>query len=354
MFIRPDLNLTLGGATALLEEREEGARPTRVSPEDIRIVIDDPNPTFVFGEAEVPVTEKGMETMGALLQIPAAFLKRMEGTVQNKTKETLLNEMLRNTLQRDARVTMVPGAGLLDIREWGRDPFTPHDVIRVATNVLGSDAPITRWVDTPQEFSFDAHVTEDFGQGRYADGVTPYADGNERDDITAGGLRFGMNLKQGLAPWTQEVLHRLACTNGMTIERPGLKVDARGQTVEEVLEELERMAQIAFGRVEEDMRHFYDLKNQRVDNPERTLRSIARERGIPDRSMVALLDLAATEEIPDEPTMFDIVNLITNFANNPSIKNDGGRRLLEAAGGATISEHGAASRCGHCKQTVHA
>ena len=357
MFIRPDLNLTLGGATALLEKREEGAAPMRVAPEDIRIVIDSPNPCFEFkdtkGITTVPVTEQGLAAMGGLLQIPAAFLKRMEGKVQNKTKETLLNEILQNTLHKDARVVFAPG-GLLSVGEWGRDPITPKQIIEVAANVLGEDAPIVRWVDTPQFFGFDAHVTEDHGQGRYADGVTAYADGNERDDITAGGLRFGIDLKAGLAPYTQEVLHRLACTNGMTIERDGLKVDARGQTVDEVLEELERMAQVAMGKVEDDIRHFYDLKNQKIDSPERALRTIARERGIPDRSTNALMDLVVTEEMPDEPTMFDLVNLITNFANNPAVKNDGGRLILEGAGGATIVEHGKTSRCGHCQQAVHA
>ena len=350
MFVRQDLGMTLGDAATLLAEREEGAAPVRVEPEKIRIVIDAPDPVFVFDEAEVPVTESGLLAMGDLLQIPTAFLKRMEGKVQNQTKQALLNDMLGNTLHKDARVVYTP-AGLVSIDEWGKDPVKPHDLVRVATNVLGEDAPIQRWVDTPQFFGFDAHITEDFGQGFYSDGVTAYADGNERDDITAGGLRFGVNLKQGLAPFTQEWLFRLACTNGYEIERPGLKVDARGQTVDEVLNELEQMAQIAFGRVEEDIRHFYDLKNQPVDNPERAIRTIARERGIPDRSTMALLDLAVGDDLPDSPSMFDIVNLITNFANSPSVKNDGGRLILEGAGGSTVTDH--AARCGHCQQKVH-
>jgi hypothetical protein len=350
MFIRPDLDLTLGGATALLTEAEEGAEPKRVSPDDIRIVIDAPDPTFVFGDDEIPLTKDGLQMIGDLIQVPSAFLKRMDTQVSKSTQETLLNEILGNALQKDARIVAGTG-GLISIAEWGRDPIKPKDILRVATNVLGDDAPIARWVNTPQEFSFDVYAPEGFEHGYGGDGVTPYADGNVMDDITAGGLRFGVNLKQGLAPYTQEWLFRLACTNGYEVARDGLKVDARGQTGDEILAELEQMAQIAMGRVEEDIRHFYDLKQQRVDNPERAIRTIAREHRIPDRSTMALIDLAATHDLPDEPTMFDIVNLITNFANNPSIKNDGGRRLLEGAGGATVTEH--AARCGHCQQKVH-
>lgn len=350
MFVRKDLNMTLGGAAALLAERDEATAPQRIAAGDVRVVLDDPNPTFVLGDDTVPVTESGLQALGDLLQIPSAFLKRTQHTVQEGTMERFLNEMLGNTLTKDARVVTSP-SGLVSIDEWGRDPVKPADLVRVATNVLGDDAPLARWVDTPQFFGFDVYAPEGFAHGYGGEGVTAYADGNERDDITAGGLRFGVNLKQGLAPFTQEWLYRLACTNGYEIERSGLKVDARGQTVEEVLEELEQMAQVAFGRVEEDIRHFYDLRTQRVENPERAIRTIARERGIPDRSTMALLDLAAGEDLPDDASMFDIVNLITNFANNPAVKNDGGRLILEGAGGATISDH--AARCGHCQQKVH-
>jgi bisphosphoglycerate-independent phosphoglycerate mutase (AlkP superfamily) len=114
--------------------------------------------------------------------------------------------------------------------------------------------------------------------------------------------------------------------------------------------ELEQMAELAFSRVERTIEHFYSLRDQRVDNVERALRTIAKEQGIPDRSMVAMMDLAAGEDMPDEPTMFDVVNLITNFANSPQVRNDGGRSILEGAGGSVVSDH--AARCGHCQQKV--
>ena len=351
MFTRQDLGLTLGGAATLLAERDETGDVHRVSPEDIRIVIDTPDPVFVFEEDEVPMTENGLQAFGDLLQIPSAFLKRMQGTVQNSTKELLLNDMLQNTLQKDARVVFSP-AGLIAIDEWGKEGIKPSQLVTVATHVLGDDAPLARWVDTPGFFGFDVYAPEGFEHGYGGEGTTPYADGNEMDDITAGGLRFGVNLKQGLAPFTQEWLFRLACTNGMEIARDGLKVDARGQSVDEVLVELEQMAQIAFGNVERDIASFYEMKQQAVDNPERAIRTIARERGIPDRSTMAILDLAAGEDLPDEPSMFDIVNLITNFANSPAISHrDGGRLILEGAGGGVISDH--AARCGHCQQKVN-
>lgn len=352
MFVREDLNTTLGDLSTMLAERNDGSDAIRVAPEDIKFHLDASDPSISLGDREVPATDHAMSAFGDLLQVPSAFVNRAKGKVQAETMNALFNDLLVNTLQKDARVTLRQDAFLEDIDEWGKEGIKPRQLVTTAINVIDETAHVARLIDTPQFFGFDVYAPEGFSHGYGGDGVTPYADGNERDDITAGGLRYGVNLKQGLAPFVQPWFFRLACTNGWEIEKAGLKVDARGQTVDEVIAELEQMAQIAFGGVEREIAAFYELKNQPVENVERTLRSIARERGIPDRSFVALTDLAQGEDLPDSPTMFDVVNLITNFANSPAIRNDGGRLLLERAGGHIVGDH--AARCGHCQQKVTA
>ena len=238
----------------------------------------------------------------------------------------------------------------------------------MAERVLGTDrAPVQRLVDTSAEFAFDVHVPFDYSRGVGGDpsaesalsedllryswasnaGIT--AD-SKVGDITAAGCRFGFNRKANLAPWVQPWSMKLACTNGMETTMPGLKMDARGLGVEEVMAELEAMAQQAFAAAEANISHFYDLRNVPVDNPERSLRAIARERGIPDRSLIRMLDLAPSDMLPETPTQFDLVNLITNLANHTAIRNDGGRLLLERAGGAVVTEH--AARCPHCQHAL--
>jgi hypothetical protein len=51
-------------------------------------------------------------------------------------------------------------------------------------------------------------------------------------------------------------------------------------------------------------------------------------------------------------TMFHLINLITNEANNPAIASrPTSRRALEAAGGTVVAEH--ADRCTHCAQRLN-
>jgi hypothetical protein len=351
MFARENLDLTLGKASTLLKEREDGTEKVRVKPDDIEFHLSSTTPTIVIGEKEVPGVEGNLNAFGDLLQVPTAFLKRAKDKVQGETLDALMTDLLRNTLLKDAQVAL-KGDYVQGVTEWGKTPIETGQVLQAATKVLGEDAQVHRWIDSPSAFGFDVHVDPDKAKKGFGGDGTKTTDvfGTEVNDITAGGVRFGLNLKQGLAPDVSEILYRLACTNGMTVPSIGLKIDARGQTVDEVLAEVESMAQVAFSRVERSIEAFYEMKNQKVDNVERTLRRIARERSIPDRSMVALMDLAVTDDMPEEPSMFDVVNLVTNFANSPSVNRDGGRLILEGAGGAAVADH--AARCDHCQQKV--
>jgi hypothetical protein len=320
-----------------------------------------------IGKKEVPVGTKGIQAFGDFVGIPSPFFKRVGKEWGLDAQQYLLEKAY--TAYPGSAVTIKHGeAQVAGVFEPGREPLDPTRLITVAEKVLGtSEGVVQRVVNDPGEFSFDVHVPFNYDRGLGGDPdhlldlpegletrawIEPARGGNGKQvgDVTAGGLRLGVDLKRGLAPWVQPWMMRLICTNGMETTDPGLKVDARGQSVDDVLAEVEAMAQRAFSRVESQIEHFYRLREQKVANPERAIRAIARERGIPNRSMTALMDLAAGEGLPDDPSMFDVVNLVTNLANDPRVRNDGGRLLLERAGGAVINDE--AARCGHCLQKV--
>lgn len=349
----------------LLRTDDDGLTTEVVGLHDVDFALDGEYPHFKIGKTEIPATAKGIQAFGDFFGIPSPFFKRVGKEVGIDLQGVLLNKM--SLAYKGSSIAIKHGeADVRGVFEPGREPLDPIRIVNVAEKVLGtSEGLVQRLVNEPGEFSFDVHVPFDYDRGVGGDpgslldlpealqGVdwVP-ARGNEVGDVTAGGLRFGVDLKRGLAPWVQPWMMRLICTNGMETTDDGLKVDARGQTVDEVLAEIEAQAQRAFSRVEAQIEHFYRLREQKVANPERALRAIARERGIPDRSMVRLFDLASGSALPDEPSMFDLVNLVTNLANDPAIKNDGGRLLLERAGGAVVIEE--AARCGHCLQKVAA
>lgn len=364
--LRPDLDLTVGTLSTQRAEQRRESTSTDISLDRISINVEGDAPAIRIGDAEVPATDTGLLSLAEHLQIPAPFFKRLGDKVGMDLQARLLTDLMSHGANEAVRVEYTPN-GILEVREPGRIRVSPNQIIDVAGRVLGEDAPVQRLVDSSQEFGFDVHIpfNADHGVGGDRDSdvrapedlytyswVTHQAITPDRKigDLTAAGVRFGLDIKRGLAPTANPWSMRLACLNGMET-RADIKMDARGLGVDEVMAELEAMAQQAFAAAEANIQHFYDLRNQPVDNPERALTAIARERGIPDRSLRQMLDLAPAEGVlPENPTQFDVVNLITNLANRPSIRNNGGRLLLERAGGSVISDH--ALRCSHCQHVL--
>jgi hypothetical protein len=367
--LRPDLDLTLAAMEADLASGVSGTQIQDVPTGQIEFHLNSAQPTISLGTAtgtvEVPATENSVVAFGDLLGVPTPFLKRLGKEVGKDTQEALLSAMLAASPMSAMAVRYGEG-GVSGVFEPGKEPFNPVRLVEIASRVLGERGVVQRRYDSGAEFGFDVHVPLNSEVGIFDSGVEveapealatyswtthqQVAQGAQVRDITAGGLRFGVDLKRGLTPWVQPFMLRLACTNGMETTDPGLRVDGRGLSVDEVLADLEAQAQRAFSRVEQQMEHFYNLRNQPVDNPERALVRLAAERNLPQRSLRALLDSAPSEALPDRPSMFDVTNLITNLANSPSVRNDGGRLLLERAGGAIVVDE--AARCGHCQQKV--
>ena len=351
MFYRQEIVETLPELRERVAETSTVGERTRVSPDEIKFHTSAADPAIQFGNVEVPASPESMKIIGDYLKVPTAFMGRLIDNVSAPVVDALFNDMVTNSIRKDLGIGLNgTGTAVTEITEWDRRArIQAHQVMDAVISAYAPTAPkVARFIHEPgTHLAFDAYFPFEDSETARARGIG--GDFGE-NDLTASGVRIDINLKQGLTPSVQPFTYRRICTNGMETPMAGLKIEGRGQTVEEVLAELESMARLAFAQAEKSIEHFYDLREQKVDNPERAITALGRERGIPDRSLVQLVELAAGEDMPDNPSMFDVVNLVTNFANAPQVRNDGGRLLLERAGGAVVNDHSA--RCGHCQQKV--
>lgn len=291
-----------------------------------------------LGGVTVPNTVHNRVQVGAFFGVSERTLTRF---ADSDWAPTILNEVIRRTPEQVAVYTDDDGV-VHDVMKPTKLHFTPHQIVDVALNILPADAKVVDLRHDGKDFSFSARVDQETDDRLWGDAAV--------GDLTAAGLMFTLPIRERLAPSVATYAYRLVCTNGMTVMDPGFKVDARGQTVDDVLEELERKAQEAFGRVEAQVAAFYDLRNERVENPERTMIRLFEEFDVPTRVRADVLASAA--EIGDDPTMFDVVNLITNHANHPDVAFRPTPRLaLQGLGGRVISEH--AARCNHCRHRLN-
>lgn len=289
---------------------------------------------------EMPVTEQSVKALSKWLDVPFKFLDRQDRELQQHIVSSLLRKA-----HGDVALEFNDQHGLLDARDPSVMVISPRRYTEIASRVISPDADVVEVNVSPEFVQFEVVAPENFERGWGGD--------REVGDLTVGGIRMGQNRKANLAPFVQPYIYRLVCTNGMETRDDLLKVDARGQTVDELLMSLEMQARAAFGRVESEIASFYDLRNQRVSDPTQTVIRMAGEAGLPDRTVLAIAErLPESVQNSNNVTMFDIVNAITNTANDPSIRTRlAVRRTLEQAGGQQVTSH--IARCGHCQSRLH-
>lgn len=343
-YLRPPPDKTLTDVMNILEARpgtSVRAINTNVSvalldrEEDARtITINNPG-----GVIEVPATQTSLEALGGWVGIPKSFLMR-QGT---ELQQYMLNYLLAH--QADEGIFRVSSDyGLLEVRAPEQKVIEPRSIVEVLMRSIDKEAEVVDFWSTPDDFRLDTIVPADFDRGIGGD--------PQVGDITRGGVRVMQNRKQNHAPQVSEFMYRLECTNGMEAVHTDLHIDARGETVEDILIAIEAAAQRVMGRIEQRIEHFYALRAEMVPDASQMLDRIAKEEGISDRVLGDLIDILP--EIKDEDgsvSLFALVNLVTNFANEGSIdRRAGARRVLELAGGSVVVD--AADRCLYCQSRL--
>jgi hypothetical protein len=289
---------------------------------------------------EMPMTEQGVKALSKWLDVPFKFLERQDSDL----KQHIVSALIRKT-SGDVTFEFNDQFGLLDARDPNALVISPRRYAEIASRVLSPDADVVEVNVSPELVQFEVVAPESLERGWGGD--------RQVNDLTVGGIRMGQNRKANTAPFVQPYLYRLICTNGMETRDDLLKVDARGQTVDELLVSLEMQARQAFGRVESEIASFYDLRNERVSDPTQTLIRMAGEAGLSDRTVLAIAErLPEFTQDASNVTMFDLINSITNAANDPAIRNRVAvRRTMEQAGGQQVISH--IARCGHCRGRLH-
>jgi hypothetical protein len=297
--------------------------------------LDQEVPAMILGGREIQTTADGVKAFASYFDIPPKFFTRLEKDEQ----QWLLKSRMEHL---GGELTVRYGAtGINEVYKPTIVRVEPQRLVAAALKTFPANSPIVDWWCDTEELQVDVIVPE--GYERFIGGDLV------EGDLTRGGVRFGQDRKHNTAPWVQPFMYRLYCTNGMEVPDLGLKVDAARASAEEVEAMFEGEIRRAVDRLESDIHAFYDLRNQKLGNdPTGVLRRSALDQNLPNRTVGTLEDLLPSVLGEDnDPSMFDVVNLMTNQANNPTIGlRSSSRRNLQRAGGGLVFDH--AERCATC------
>ena len=333
MFIKELPQLTI---TDLLEREAPDTRDFTIGTDQISVAINGQSDDSIrIGAEEIPATGEGLVALGSWTGVPAKLVGSLDAD--------LLSHLLNGLLSRkedDVQVSITDD-GLQDAFKPDARRIDPAEVLGIASRVVGADAQVVEWRQNNKGYGFEVVTRPSVIEE--AELVV--------NDISHGGLRFGHDWKAGYLPWVQPFVYRLVCTNGMEIPDATLAVSTDGNTLEEVIADLELKAEAAFGRVEADIAAFYELRSHPVEHPERVLVRMGQEQGIGDRRLRTILESLPEYMVDGRVSQFDLVNIITNEANRESLDQSfNARRTLQRAGGNIAFEH--RSRCGVCQSAL--
>lgn len=308
---------------------------------EIRCNLDvrgDDLPHIQVGGVQIPATPSGLGSLADFLDIPEKFFSRLDVDEQ----QMLLRSRSDRTQQQDVTLYYREG-GLHEVRKSGETRVRPHRLIESAMKTFPAESPVVEHWNNQSDLRVDVILPEGFERGIGGDPGL--------GDVTRGGVRIGQDRKNNTAPWIQPYLYRLVCTNGMEVPDQGLKIDVRGAEEREIEALFEAEIARAVDRLEADIQAFYDLRNTPLGtDPTGALHRAAAEQNLPLRTVGRMEDLVPAlmdETNGGEITMFDIVNLMTNQANDPELgSRSSSLRNLQRAGGTLVNDH--AERCGTC------
>lgn len=330
----------------LREVREgmEGLRGTEVRRDlsQIRVDMTGDAPSITIGgvgkdEIALPADQQNIVTLGNHFSIPGAFLKRCDPELQ----EIVLNHHATAALGHEA-LFRYTDMTLVEVANPDIKRIDPRALVDAVAGIMTPDAEVLTFDVSDVAFRLDVISPSGYEIGWGGD--------KRKGDITGGGVRIFQDRKANLSPSCRRLLYRLVCTNGMEMAEEGAKLDARGKSLEDLMEAFTDIVADAFATVEHDIEAFYNLRHQKIDKPEQAVARYAAENGIADSVTVEVIKTVPNLELDGAFSMFDLVNLFTNQANDPKITTTKTRHQLQGVGGEIVHEH--RKRCSHCLSAI--
>jgi hypothetical protein len=171
------------------------------------------------------------------------------------------------------------------------------------------------------------------------------------NDVTHGGIRFRIVTDfRARPPEVYTYLNRRVCTNGLCIADPQHKLTLQGHTVDDVLREMESAANDLWGKLPDALEKYRSTADIEVPGEvAHFIHAVAEEHGVGFRVTSEAINRVG--ELPDPPSLYDVINLLTSIANEDVTYKT--RESLQFLGGSIASKPEAYShRCASCQHLL--
>jgi hypothetical protein len=279
-------------------------------------------------DIELTLGEQGMKKFSVFLGIPKAFLPKLNNDLQTS--------VVNYFLEKDAVTEALIGYsndGMFKAAYPGNTPFLRNELIANA---------IERTFDPESRIR-----AIDFNNGIDISVVTEELNTEPRvNDVTHGGLKISARI--GEAPIISTYLERLVCSNGMVVPSLNSTLSLRGRTVDEIIAEMEHMANMVLStEVDDALAKWSQTAQVPVNDAALLIHRFCREYGLGSRMESKLLE--RIDELEGN-TYYDVINLITSMQHEIGV-SENMRHALQLAGGNLVNAV-EIHRCNTCQHPL--
>jgi hypothetical protein len=304
-------------------------------------VLVDQDGVHVGGNA-YPLDETTVRSLGSLLDISNSYLRKCPAELMSQN----INYWLRQHRDSDALVHLI-----------NNQPRFLKSSVKII--------PLSRVVDIIQDVFPPADEVAEFqvtDQLIHIDVISsehrvdvPGGDGTHRpiNDVTHGGIRFRIPIdyKVQKPPEVFTYLNRLVCTNGMCVADAQHKLTLKGRDVPGILDDMEAQAKIIWEKLPEVLESYRSTVEMEVPGElSHFVHQIGTEQGVGPR--VLNRAMSRLGEIPAPGTLYDVIQLFTNLANEDNTTYRTRDSLQFLGGELAARPESATHRCQSCARLL--
>jgi hypothetical protein len=331
------VQLAVGQLDEYLAKRDEKSHTYKLG----QFSVDDAATTLSVTDgptgANFSLDESGTNALTKYLKVPAAYYKKLDPGFRAS--------VLRYEFEKNAEVDTT----IETINKEIVALHQPHQVMlplaRVAEVITKTFAPedsIRRMVTNDSRFHIDVTTS------KHAMSFVP--DNQAVGDVTEAGVRILAYPFKSVQPSVNLYAERLTCLNGQTTDERLGRINLKGQTVDDIITEMETAAQLVLSQADDYLTRLSATRTLWVPgSPQAFVAQLAKEMKVSRQILDAVLDII--NQIPEPVSVWDVNQAFTSVANQldhyPTMV-----KLQTLGGSLAFDAEKMIERCGTCERLL--
>jgi hypothetical protein len=266
-----------------------------------------------FTGATYVLDDTANATLAKYLNIPGRYLKMIDPDF----RATLLRYEFEKHQAAPTTIESINGS-LVAMHQPTEIMLPMNRVAEVVTKVFGENDTIRRLIPSESRLHIDVTTADhklEFPAPTEPDyGFAVGGQGPAVGDITEAGVRFLAHPFSSVAPSVNLYAERLICTNGMTTDERLGRISLKGNTVDDVINEMELAARHTLSQLDTYLEKLSATRTMEVPGSiQAFVQQLAKEANVNRKIVDRVLDIV--NQLPQPVSVWDVNQAFTSVAN---------------------------------------